>query len=95
MASSIPARLSEEWIDRFATLFLAPPTPRASPTNTPPPLHQFDSPYSTDAELGANNALLACGTEPSTSHAFTEAKRAQERNKRDVLDKLLRNEDDP
>ncbi|SJL14691.1 uncharacterized protein ARMOST_18157 [Armillaria ostoyae] len=34
-------------------------------------------------------------TEPSTSHAFfTEAKHVQERNKRDVLDELLRNEDD-
>ncbi len=35
-------------------------------------------------------------TEPSTSHTFfKEAKRAQERNEREVLDELLRNEDDP
>ncbi|SJL14692.1 uncharacterized protein ARMOST_18158 [Armillaria ostoyae] len=61
-------------MDRFATVFLAPPTPRASPTNTPPPLRQFDScPAPWTLRLA----------QPSTSHAFTEAKRTQERNKRD------------
>ncbi|PBK81539.1 hypothetical protein ARMGADRAFT_776329 [Armillaria gallica] len=47
-----PAKGTEEWIDRFATLF-SPPTPRASPTNTLPPLHQFDSPRSPGTEIGA------------------------------------------
>ncbi|KAK0429587.1 TLD-domain-containing protein [Armillaria borealis] len=113
MASSIPplipaqAKDTEEWIDRFATLF-SPPTPRASPTDTPPPLPQFDSPRSPDIEFGAfvsvppsqdplaTTPFSPVDTELSTSHAFfKEAKRAQERNKREVLDELLRHEDDP
>ncbi|PBK81546.1 TLD-domain-containing protein [Armillaria gallica] len=113
MASSIPPLIpapekdTEEWIDRFATLF-SPPTPRASPTNTSAPLPVLDWPRSPDTEFGAfvsvppsqdplaTTPFSPADTEPSTSHNFfKEAKRAQERNKREVLDELLRNEDDP
>ncbi|KAK0184716.1 TLD-domain-containing protein [Armillaria mellea] len=93
-----PAKDTEEWIDRFATLF-SPPTPRASPTNSPPPLPQFDEPRSPDTEFGAfvsvppsqdplaTTPFSPVDAEPSTSHTFfKEATRAQEHNKRQVLD---------
>ncbi|KAK0454160.1 uncharacterized protein EV420DRAFT_603899 [Desarmillaria tabescens] len=103
----LPAPESEEMIDRFATLF-SPPTPHASPTNTPPPSTfsiLTDSPHSPDGEFGAfvfvppsqdplaTTPFSPVHTEPHTTHAFfDEAKRAQERNKRDVLDELLLDE---
>ncbi|KAK0200648.1 TLD-domain-containing protein [Desarmillaria ectypa] len=100
-------RDSEEMIDKFATLF-SPPTPRATPTNTPPPtISPLDSPRSPDGEFGAfvfvppSQDPLAIvpfspvdtKPDPSTNHTFfDEAKRAQERNKRDLLDELLLDE---
>ncbi|KAK0470975.1 hypothetical protein IW261DRAFT_1344989, partial [Armillaria novae-zelandiae] len=100
-----PPQDTEEWVDRFATLF-SPPTPRASPTNTPAPLLQFDSPRSPDSEFGAFVSVLPSqdpltttpfpptDAEPSTQHMFfSEAIRAHERNKQEVLDELLHNED--
>ncbi len=71
-----------------------------SPTLTRPALQtqssapSFLSPPSQDPL--ATTPFSPVDTKPSTSHTFfKEAKRAQERNKREVLDELLRNEDDP
>ncbi|KAG7439983.1 TLD-domain-containing protein [Guyanagaster necrorhizus] len=102
---SSPIKHAEECIDRFATLF-SPPTPRASPTNSPPLIHPtLESPRSPDGEFGtfvsvppsqdplAAEPFSPVDVEPSTSRIFfEEAARAQERNRREVLDGLIQDE---